>query len=76
MRSDLGDSSMLLGDWSNQNRVHLNTKETITMLISGKIIVSKLSPDDLVLDIKASADLKHYQVSSDKLYLASLWDRI
>ena len=46
------------------------------MLISGKIIVSKLSPDDLVLDIKASAYLKHGQVSSDKLYLASLWDRI
>ena len=46
------------------------------MLISGKRIVSKLLPDDLVLEIQASADVKHGQVSSDKLYLASLWDRI
>ena len=42
------------------------------MLIAGKRLISKLPPENLVLDIKTSNDIKLDQVSSDKLLGVSL----
>ena len=36
LKNDLGNSILLLEDWSKQNRLHLNIKKTKSMLITGK----------------------------------------
>ena len=67
LKNDLGNSILLLEDWSKQNRLHLNIKKTKSMLITGKRLGSKLLPEDLSLDIKTRNNTKLDQTPSHKL---------
>ena len=66
MEDDLGNSILLLKDWSKQNRLHLNIKKTKSMLITGKRLGSLL-PEDLSLDIKTRNNTKLDPTPSHKL---------
>ena len=67
LKNDLGNSILLLEDWSKQKRQHLNIKKTKSMLITGKRLGSKLLPEDLSLDIKTRNNTKLDQTLSHKL---------
>ena len=53
---------MNLEHWSEKNHLQLNTDKTKSMLVTGKRLKSKLSPDEQVLNITASKGVLLEQV--------------
>ena len=66
------DRGKLLEDWSITYRLYLSIKKTKSLLITGKRQGSKLSTEDLTLDIKTGNNNKLEQTSSHKLLVVHL----
>ena len=67
LHNDLITNTRNLEHWTENNRLLLNTGKTKTMLITGKRLKGKLSPDDQTLNIATKTGEYLQQVRSYKL---------